>query len=172
MLLAANSKRLAVGCIGGSTVVAWSNDAFAAASPTKPAAGQVTPGVGQQLSSAVVPHRYLPDYGKYHPNLVVVDSRALKALFTILRDESTIHLDFAAAADRLMRILAEEGLAQVRTRVHAVDDTGSVGGSTTSPVASHHGHASPHTTAVAWCPIQDCDHPLWRVPRAGAAAVA
>lgn len=46
------------------------------------------------------------------PNLYVIpETRAVLALFTILRDERTSHGDFAAAADRLMRLLAEEGLA-------------------------------------------------------------
>jgi len=48
-----------------------------------------------------------------HPNLVVVDSRAMRVLFTVLRDASTLRLDFASHADRLMTLLAEEGLAHL-----------------------------------------------------------
>jgi uracil phosphoribosyltransferase len=48
-----------------------------------------------------------------HPNLVVVDSKAVRGLLTIMRDNNTMHLDFATAADRLMRILAEEALAEM-----------------------------------------------------------
>ncbi len=58
-----------------------------------------------------MPPRYTAEHSRLHPNLVVVESRALKTLFTVLRDESTLHLDFSRAADRLMTVLAEEGLA-------------------------------------------------------------
>ena len=54
-------------------------------------------------------------YSVLHPNLVVLESRAITALFTTLRDENTVHLDFALAADRLMRLLSEEGLAHLPT---------------------------------------------------------
>lgn len=50
---------------------------------------------------------------RLHPNLVVVDSRAVRALFTVIRDAATSHVDFVAHADRLMRLLAEEGLAEL-----------------------------------------------------------
>ena len=56
-------------------------------------------------------HRYSTEYQKLFPNIIVIDSRAIKVLFTILRDENTLHFDFSTAADRLMSILAEEGLA-------------------------------------------------------------
>lgn len=48
-----------------------------------------------------------------HPNVVLLDSKAVRALFTILRDENTTHIDFSQAADRLMTLLAEEGLAEL-----------------------------------------------------------
>lgn len=48
------------------------------------------------------------------PNLVVLpQTRALIGLFTVIRDTSTSHGDFAHHADRLMRLLAEEGLAHM-----------------------------------------------------------
>ena len=55
------------------------------------------------------------DYSRLHPNLVVVQSKAITALFTTLRDENTTHLDFQLAADRLMRMLVEEGMANLST---------------------------------------------------------
>ena len=44
---------------------------------------------------------------------MVLDSRAFRVLFTVLRDASTLHLDFAQHADRLVTLLAEEGLAHL-----------------------------------------------------------
>jgi uracil phosphoribosyltransferase len=40
--------------------------------------------------------------------VVVLQSRALKHLFTTVRDEKTSSADFAFCASRIMRILAEE----------------------------------------------------------------
>lgn len=49
-----------------------------------------------------------------YPNLhVLPQSRAVHALFTTLRAAATPPSQFAPAADRLMRLLAEEGLAQM-----------------------------------------------------------
>lgn len=49
-----------------------------------------------------------------HPNLVVIESKAMRALLTTMRDVRTTHVhDFVHSADRLMRMLAEEGLAEL-----------------------------------------------------------
>lgn len=54
-----------------------------------------------------------------YPNLVVVyQSKALLSLYTIMRDKNTSHRHFTAAADRVLRLLAEEGLAEVRSLQH------------------------------------------------------
>jgi len=45
--------------------------------------------------------------------VVVLESRALKHLFTKIRDETTSPAEFAFFASRIMRILAEEGLAML-----------------------------------------------------------
>jgi uracil phosphoribosyltransferase len=50
-----------------------------------------------------------------YPNLsVLYQSKAVLALFTTIRASATGHAAFSAAADRLLRLLAEEGLAEVR----------------------------------------------------------
>jgi len=48
---------------------------------------------------------------KKFANLTVLNSRALTMLFTIIRDAKTAQLEYVTYADRLMNILAEEGLA-------------------------------------------------------------
>ena len=48
-------------------------------------------------------------------NVVVLDSRAIRALFTRIRDERTGRREFAECSDRLLRILAEEALVFVST---------------------------------------------------------
>lgn len=58
------------------------------------------------------------------PNLYVLPpTRAVISLFTTIRDKSTPHGRFAAAADRLMRLLAEEGLAQLPGAEHVTVTT-------------------------------------------------
>jgi uracil phosphoribosyltransferase len=51
------------------------------------------------------------DLSTLHPNAMLVDSRAIRLLFTRIRDASTPPPAFAAHADRLMDVLALEGLA-------------------------------------------------------------
>jgi len=59
-----------------------------------------------------------------YPNLVVAyQSKPLLSLFTILRDKSTGHRDFTHAADRILRLLAEEGLAESRVLTHKIVKT-------------------------------------------------
>jgi len=53
----------------------------------------------------------MADYG--HPNLVVLDSKAITALFTVIRNKDTPAEKYITYADRLMRLLAEEGLAHL-----------------------------------------------------------
>lgn len=50
----------------------------------------------------------------------VVPSRAVQHLFTVLRSESTPHPVFRAHAKRLMRLLAEEGIASLPTTAKTV----------------------------------------------------
>lgn len=47
---------------------------------------------------------------QHHPNLVVVDSPAIRGLFTMIRDKDLEPARFAPAANRLMNMLAELGL--------------------------------------------------------------
>ena len=64
-----------------------------------------TPSPSRRISTALA--RY--------PNLsVLYQSPAVLALFTTIRNAVTPHREFSLAADRLLRILAEEGLAEVR----------------------------------------------------------
>lgn len=48
-----------------------------------------------------------------HPNLVVVNSKALKCLFTKIRDVNTSPADFSFYSKRAMRLLAEESIAEL-----------------------------------------------------------
>uniref|UniRef100_A0A7S3V2X3 uracil phosphoribosyltransferase n=1 Tax=Aplanochytrium stocchinoi TaxID=215587 RepID=A0A7S3V2X3_9STRA len=52
---------------------------------------------------------------KTSDNLVLVQSRAITALFTQVRDKNTDQTGYVHYADRLMRILAEEGLAHMNS---------------------------------------------------------
>lgn len=54
-----------------------------------------------------------PGSAPLHPRLVVANSRATTLLFTRLRDRESSSRAFAHAADRLMTLLAEEGLAHL-----------------------------------------------------------
>ena len=55
------------------------------------------------------------DYNEYHPNLIVCTSKALPILFTKLRNKTTNHVDFVKYSKRVMRIVAEEALAEFPT---------------------------------------------------------
>merc|ERR1711865_560261 len=48
-----------------------------------------------------------------HPNVVVLQSRAIQVLLSGIRDKETTNAKFMDCADRLFRILAEESLAQL-----------------------------------------------------------
>ena len=50
------------------------------------------------------------DVAKMNPKAELLSSRAITMLFTTLRSKSTTQRDYVNAADRLMSILAEEGL--------------------------------------------------------------
>lgn len=50
---------------------------------------------------------------KLHPRAEVLSSRASTMLFTIIRDKTTKQAEYVNAADRLMAMLAEEGLARL-----------------------------------------------------------
>ena len=88
----------------------------------------------------------------------------MRALFTTLRDENTLHIDFSAAADRLMRILAEEGLAHLPTvaRKAVVTPTGAV----------YDGLALPPAQTVAVVSIVRAGDTLMEAVRAIAPGVA
>lgn len=51
-----------------------------------------------------------------HPNVVVSSSKALKSLFTKMRDVNTTSSDFVFYAKRAMRILAEDAIAELPTQ--------------------------------------------------------
>lgn len=94
--------------------------AAAAAAAVATAGGLLLPAT--HLAAACEPHHHPQhaarapqpaDAHNHHPRLVLVDSRAVRALFTVIRDAATSHVDFVAHADRLMRLLAEEGLAEL-----------------------------------------------------------
>jgi hypothetical protein len=60
-----------------------------------------------------------PPASELHPNCEVLSSRAITLLFTIIRDKRTTQRDYVAASDRLMTLLAEEGLARLPAVVPA-----------------------------------------------------
>lgn len=49
----------------------------------------------------------------YHPNAELLSSRAITVLFTTIRDKRTTQREYVHCSDRLMNILAEEGLARL-----------------------------------------------------------
>jgi uracil phosphoribosyltransferase len=91
--------------------------------------------------SAPTPTRPSPDeLARLHPRLVLLDSRAAVALLTTMRDQRTPHAEFAAHADRLMALLAEEGLAHLPSVVSKTVQT---------PCGIYHGLALPPPSSVA-----------------------
>jgi len=56
-----------------------------------------------------------------HPNCKVLESRALTMLFTQIRDKNTAQLPYVQYSDRLMTILAEEGIAELCTEEVTVE---------------------------------------------------
>lgn len=55
--------------------------------------------------------------------LIHLDSQGIRALLTKIRDKNTPHGEFAVAADRALHILAEEGLAELRSNRGVEIDT-------------------------------------------------
>ena len=49
--------------------------------------------------------------GRTFPNVEVLQSRAITALFSVIRDQKTPMKEYVIHCDRLLTILAEEGLA-------------------------------------------------------------
>lgn len=54
-----------------------------------------------------------PSVAELNPKAEVLSSRAITMLFTTIRDKATTQKDYVIAADRLMNLLAEEGLARM-----------------------------------------------------------
>lgn len=52
---------------------------------------------------------------EHNPKAEVLSSPGITMLVTVIRDKATNQKDYVSAADRLMRILAEEGLARLAT---------------------------------------------------------
>jgi len=75
-----------------------------------------------------------------HPQLTVLDSPAITALFTVIRDKNTTSREFARHADRLMRILAEEGLARLSGVKEVTVET---------PCGEYHGLKTPPPDQIA-----------------------
>jgi uracil phosphoribosyltransferase len=94
-----------------------------------------------------------------HPNLhVIPQSRALHGLFTTLRAAATPPALFAPAADRLMRLLAEEGLAHV---------PGAAPATVATPCGSYEGLQLPPSSELAIVSIvragDSLQSAVWRV---------
>ena len=65
----------------------------------------------------------LTDVKTINPQAEVLESRAMRMLFTTIRNKRTNQRDYVQASDRLMSILAEEGLARLATVVETVVET-------------------------------------------------
>jgi uracil phosphoribosyltransferase len=61
---------------------------------------------------------------RFNPNSEVLQSRAVTALLSIIRDKRTSQRDYVQASDRMMSILAEEGLALLATPTVVVTPCG------------------------------------------------
>jgi uracil phosphoribosyltransferase len=61
---------------------------------------------------------------RFNPNCEVLQSRAVTALLSIIRDKSTCQRDYVQATDRVGAILAEEGLALLATPTVVVTPCG------------------------------------------------
>ena len=101
------------------------------------------------------------------PNLYVIpQTRAVRGLFTTLRDANSSQGAFVNAADRLMRILAEEGLAAL---------PGCVEGFTVKtpvPNESYHGFKASPSTAIAAVSIVRAGDTLLEAARSVCPALA
>jgi uracil phosphoribosyltransferase len=99
-----------------SALAALHHSASAAADgskPSDPRASISSSAAGSSAAGSSAADSSAAGSAALHPNLVVLQSRALTALFTVIRDEETEQAEFSAAADRLMRLLAEEGLTHL-----------------------------------------------------------
>jgi len=74
-----------------------------------------------------------------NPRAELLSSRAITMLFTILREKSTTQRDFVSSADRLMTILAEEGLARLPCVVEKT---------VTTPCGTYTGLSAPPTDQI------------------------
>lgn len=79
------------------------------------------------------------EVAKMNPKAELLSSRAITMLFTILRNKSTTQRDYVNASDRLMTILAEEGLARLPCVVEAT---------ITTPCGSYTGLSAPPTHQI------------------------
>lgn len=99
----------------------------------------------------------------HHPNCVVLQSRALRLLFSKLRDESTSVKEFAYTGNRLMGMLAEEALAHL---------PGTVPADVRTPCGVYHGLVAPPTEALAAVSIVRAGDSLLRAVRKVAPGIA
>jgi len=74
-----------------------------------------------------------------NPKAELLSSRAITMLFTIFRNKSATQRDFVSSADRLMTILAEEGLARLPSVVEKT---------VTTPCGSYTGLSAPSTDQI------------------------
>jgi uracil phosphoribosyltransferase len=72
----------------------------------------------------------------YHPNAELLSSRALTVLFTTIRDKHTTQCEYVSCSDRLMNILAEEGLARLATPSAVETPCGSFNGLAPAPTSA------------------------------------
>mmetsp|Transcript_632 Transcript_632/g.879 ORF Transcript_632/g.879 Transcript_632/m.879 type:complete len:232 (-) Transcript_632:337-1032(-) len=69
-----------------------------------------------------------PEIKSFNPNSEIIASPAVTMLLTQIRSKTTTQKDYVAAADRLMAILAEEGLARLATPTTCVTPCGTCEG--------------------------------------------
>jgi len=74
-----------------------------------------------------------------NPNVEVLESRAITLLFSMLRKKEATQREFVAASDRLMTLLAEEGLARLPS-VQPVD--------VVTPTGTYAGLSTPETDKI------------------------
>eukprot|EP00401_Gymnodinium_catenatum_P032218 CAMPEP_0117529330 /NCGR_PEP_ID=MMETSP0784-20121206/37777_1 /TAXON_ID=39447 /ORGANISM="" /LENGTH=231 /DNA_ID=CAMNT_0005325649 /DNA_START=67 /DNA_END=762 /DNA_ORIENTATION=- len=64
----------------------------------------------------------------YNPQAEVIDTPAIKMLLSVIREKSTTQRDYVAYSDRLMNLLAEEGLARLATPISVTTPCGTCEG--------------------------------------------
>jgi len=79
------------------------------------------------------------EVAQMNPKAELLSSRAITMLFTIFRNKSATQRDFVSSADRLMTILAEEGLARLPSVVEKT---------VTTPCGSYTGLSAPITDQI------------------------